>query len=165
MIYTKLKKYLANCFLLLIPVILWNIFFRSLTPEFFHPEIYWEGVNPTIKWAEIILLIFIFIIPAFMPLKIKKKTQKNGLKIYIVGLAGYLISWRPLVLYPEGDWSNNPAGFFAPAVSFLLILIGIGLMGDRLFFKIPYKRGFYLIISFLYILIHLSHYFLFHPPK
>lgn len=165
MTYLKLKKYLTNCFLLLIPVLVWNVIFRRYSPEFFHPKTYWEGVHPVIKILESILLFFVLVTPLFMPLKIKRKVQKTGLFLYFTGLAGYLLAWRPLVLYPDGSWSNDLAGFIAPALSFMLILIGIALIGDRLFFKFPYKKSIYIVISCLYILFHISHIFISHSAN
>ncbi len=155
-----IKYYLKNCFLLLIPVIVWNIIFRPYSPELFHGDAYWNNISLFIKWSESILMITVLILPMFMPLKVKKKSQKTGLVIYLIGLVVYIFAWRPLVLYPDGTWSNNPVGFFTPSISLLFILIGIGLIGNRLFFKIRYKRVIYILISFLYILFHISHLFI-----
>ena len=165
MSYLKLKKYLTNCFLLLVPVLAWNLIFRPYSPELFHPDIYWKNVSPAIKWIESTLLFLIVIIPVFMPLKIRRKRQKAGLVLYLTGLTVYILAWRPLVLFPDGNWSNHPAGFVTPALSLLLILVGIGMIGDRLFFQLPYKRNVYLVISTLYILLHISHIFISHSAN
>jgi len=155
-----ISKYLKNCFLLLIPVIVWNIIFRPLSPEFFHGKTYWNEVPHFLMWAENILMIIVLALPVFMPLKIKKKSQKAGLVVYLTGLVVYLFAWRPLVLYPDGDWSNTTAGFIVPAISLLFILTGIGLIGNRLFLKIRYNKFIYIIISWIYIMLHISHLFI-----
>ncbi len=160
-----IKYYLKNCFLLLIPVVIWNILFRPYSPEIFHGDAYWNNIPLFIKWPENILMIFVLILPMFMPLKVKKRSQKTGLILYLAGLSVYLLAWRPLVLYPEGSWCNKPAGFFTLAISLLFILTGIGLIGDRLSFKIRYNRMIYILLSCLYVLIHISHYFIFNSSN
>jgi len=152
-----IKYYLKNCFLLLIPVVIWNILFRPYCPEFFHGDTYWRNIPWFIKWTENILMGVVLIMPMFMPLKVKKRSQKAGLVLYLIALAVYLVAWRPLVLFPDGTWSNTPAGFFTPVISLLFILIGIGLIGDRLFLKIRYHRIIFILISCLYILFHIYH--------
>jgi hypothetical protein len=45
-------------------------------------------------------------------------------------------------------------GFLAPAITPILWAAGIGMMGDRLYFSIPYHYGAYLKISALFVIFH-----------
>ena len=66
----------------------------------------------------------------FMPLRISTQRQKTGLVIYIVGAILYILSWVPLILFPQSAWSTSLIGFSAMAYTPLVWLIGIGLVYD-----------------------------------
>ena len=137
-------KYLANCFLLLIPVLVWNVAFRHLLPDAFAFSNYWDDLPTFIYWGEIIFRIPIYILPLFMLLQVYHKRQKIGLALYIIGLFLYFLSWRPLILYPGSDWSMSLIGFIAPSITPIFILTGIGMIGSKLFIDISYRRLIYL---------------------
>lgn len=150
-------KYLINCFLLIIPVVIWNISFIPILPGGYDADIYWSNLPLYITLPEIILRMFVFFLPMFMPLKINKPKQKIGLILYLVGLLLYVIAWRPLILYPDSVWSTSLTGFAAPGFTPIIFLIGIGLIGNKLFFKIRYKQFIYIAVSFLFTFFHTWH--------
>lgn len=150
-------KYLINCFILFIPVIIWNISFIPILPGAYDAEVYWSNLPFYVQWPEVILRMIVFTLPLFMPLKIVRQDQKIGLILYIVGLLVYVFAWRPLILYPDSVWSTSLIGYAAPAFTPIIFLIGIGLIGNKLFFNIKYKQYIYFAVSFLFIFFHTWH--------
>jgi len=82
-----------------------------------------------------------------MPLSFYNRKQKAGFGLYLFGIFMYFLSWRPLILFPTSEWSLSLIGFIAPAAIPLISLIGIGLIGSRLFINIRYRSVVYVIIS------------------
>lgn len=153
----KVKYYLLSCFILLVPVLVWNFLFIAYLPEAYYIVYSAKGIPLFIKWAENLSLLSIFILALLMPLKIKTRKQKAGLAVYIIGLGIYLLAWRPLILFPAGDWSTSLMGFTSLAFTPLILLIGIGLIGKKLFYKINYHRYVFIVISFLFIFFRTWH--------
>lgn len=152
-----LLKYLLNCFLLLVPIIVWNIAFTGLLPEAFSGSTFNDGISLAILIPENILRIAIFILPLFMPLYIYTRIQKTGLALYLIGIFLYFLSWRPLILYPMGEWSTSFIGFTAPAITPLIWLTGIALIGYRWFFNYPFRRWQYFALAALFVGFHFAH--------
>ena len=150
-------KYFVNCFLLLIPILAWNVAFRDLLPESFGFNTYWDDLPPIVFWGEIFFRTVAYGLPLLMPLRVYDKKQKLGLTIYLIGIFLYFLSWRPLVLYPNSDWSLSLTGYMATAVTPLLFLIGINLIGNKLVIDIPYRRLFYFFFITGFTLFHVWH--------
>lgn len=145
--------------MLLIPILVWNIAFRHLLPESYSFNLFWADLPPIVFWGENFFRLLAYIIPAFIPLRIINKRQKAGLYLYLSGLFIYFLSWRPLILFPESDWSTSMIGFAAPAFTPFLILAGIGLLGNRFFFrsKFKYKPLVYIFIAGCFTCFHVWH--------
>jgi hypothetical protein len=47
-----IKKYFFNCFLLTIPILIWNYIFTNKLPKAFQPEIYWKNIPSIIIYEE-----------------------------------------------------------------------------------------------------------------
>lgn len=152
-----LKKYLLNCFLLTIPIMIWNIIFTSKLPQYYQPEIFWKDIPAWLKYSENISRILIFILTLLMPLNISTLTQKRGLILYIGGTLIYFASWLVLIYFPNSSWSNNILGFMAPAYTPLLWLTGIGFVGNSFCFNLPYKRWFFILIVIIFLILHNFH--------
>ena len=75
-------KYLSNCLLLTIPVLLWDYTFADKLPNAFQPEIFWDRIPPFIAYGENISRITLFIFMVLMPLRISTSAQKNGVALY-----------------------------------------------------------------------------------
>jgi len=140
-----LKKYSLNCFLLTLPILLWNIVLTNKLPEGFQPETFWKDIPVLLRYGENISRIAVFILTMLMPLSISTNTQKWGFFLYLVGTIVYFISWLVLIYFPNEGWGNNVLGFMAPAYTPLLWLIGIGLIGNSFYFNLPYRRWFFIV--------------------
>jgi hypothetical protein len=153
----KIFNYVLNCFILLIPILLWNILLAASLPIGYSMEVFWEDIPPIIGTTENILRIIIFSLPFLMPLTIKTPGQKFGLGIYLAGVAVYFLSWMMQIYYPNSAWSNSLPGFLAPAYTTIIWFTGIGLIGNRLFINIPYKSIIYIAISAAFVFVHTTH--------
>lgn len=153
----KVKKYLLNCFLLLIPILSWNIFLTPHLPEKFSPNIFWEDIPTWISIGENSFRIAIMIIPAFLILSIKETIERIGFSLYLLGTSIYFLSWLILIVYPASNWSQSIWGFMAPAYTPIVWLIGIGLMGNKSFLPIKNTTAIYTLLSTLFIFFHSMH--------
>ena len=152
-----LKKYYLNCFLLLIPLFLWNIIWVDFLPEGYSAAIFWKDIPLYVVYGENILRIVLFVLPAIMVLSIKSQTEKIGLVLYLFGLALYFSSWLLQIFIPYSNWSQSLIGFMAPAFSTFVFFIGIGLIGNKAFFKFPYLSQLYIVLSILFVFFHSAH--------
>jgi len=153
----KIKKYLLNCFLLLIPLFLWNIILFDFLPKSYSPDVFWKDIPNLVGYSENILRIIVFVIPLVMVLSLKSRLQKIGLSIYFIGLILYFSSWIILIISPESNWSQSLIGFMAPAFTTIIWFIGIGLVGNKAFFKFPKLTLIYISLSLLFVIFHSAH--------
>lgn len=154
------KKYLFNCFLLTIPVLLWDYIFTNKLPKAFQPEIFWKDIPSFIIYGENISRLVMFIFISLMPLKVNTNKQKNGMVLYVIGTLLYFIAWVILMYFPNTTWSSSVLGLLAPAYTPLFWLIGIGFIGDALYFNIPFKRWLYFLVVIIFIIFHNWHTYL-----
>jgi hypothetical protein len=152
-----IKKYSLSCFLLTIPIHVWNILLPNKLPKEFQAEIFKKDIPVFLTYGENISRLIVLMLPLLMPLSILAITQKKGLFIYIGGTILYFASWLALIYFPDSGWSNTIPGFMAPAYTPLLWLIGIGLIGDSFYFNLPYRRWFYILISIIFLIFHNIH--------
>jgi len=152
-----LKKYSLNCFLLTIPIMLWNVFLTKKLPEAFQPEIFWDDIPSFLTFGENISRIIVFTLTFLMPLSILTSTQKKGLFLYISGSILYFASWLILIYFPESGWSNSILGFMAPAYTPFLWLTGIGLIGNSYYFNLTYRRWQFIGTSLVFLMFHNFH--------
>ncbi len=157
MIGKQILQYALNCFILLIPIFLWNILFATSLPRGYSMEFFWKDIPPIVGTTENILRIIAFFLPLLMPLTIKTTSQKIGLGIYLAGVAIYFLSWIMQIYYPDSTWSSSLFGFLAPAYTTIIWFIGIGLIGNKLFIKIPYNPIIYITISAVFVFVHTTH--------
>jgi hypothetical protein len=156
-----LKKYIFNCFLLTIPILLWDYIFTDMLPKAFQPEIFWKDIPYFITYGENISRLIMFVFISFMPLKIiVTNKQKKGLILYVAGTLLYFIAWLILMYFPNNLWSNSALGLLAPAYTPLFWLIGIGFIGDSLFLNIPYRRWLYFLLVIVFLIFHNWHTYL-----
>ncbi|MGK2862686.1 MAG: hypothetical protein ACSLE0_12185 [Chitinophagaceae bacterium] len=87
--FKTFKKYFFNCFLLTIPVLLWDYFFTDRLPEAFQPEIFWKDIPSFITYGENISRILMFVFISFMPLNIIPASKRTG--YYCMLQAAYYI--------------------------------------------------------------------------
>jgi hypothetical protein len=158
--FNKFQKYFFNCFLLTIPILAWNLIFANKLPKAFQPEIFWNDIPTFLTYGENISRTIVFIFTALMPLKILTNTQKKGFFVYVFGILIYFASWLLLIYFPNSLWSNSVLGFSAPAYTPLFWLVGIGLIGDPMYFDIHYKKWFFMLILAVFLIFHNAHTYL-----
>lgn len=142
----KIELRWLNCFWLLVPLLVWNIF---LGPKITIDAVVSDANSPTwLLVAENIFRILVFAFPILLPLRIKDGLSKSGLVIYLAGTLVYFASWLPLLLEPNSAWSQSAVGLLAPRLTPFLPFLGIAMIGH----SIPY-----LFISALFIIIHTWH--------
>lgn len=156
----SIQKYFLNCFLLTIPILVWDFIFTNQLPKTYQPEIFWNNIPSFITYGENISRIVMFVFISLMPLKIISATQKKGCTLYIAGTLAYFASWLILMYYPKNIWSKSVTGLLAPAYTPLFWLIGIGLIGNSLYFNIPYKRWLYFLVVIVFLIFHNWHTYL-----
>ena len=145
-------KYINNCFLLFIPILLFNIiFFKKLPPH------YLKNISHPIIKMETISRIIVIAFSIIMAINIKNEIEKIGLIIYIIGIIIYFTSYFMEIYAPNTLFGKNIIFILAPYWTSVIWLIGIGLVGNRLFVNIPYHFTVYLILSITFATIHTIH--------
>ena len=121
------KLTLVNCFLLLIPLLVWNLIFApKLTQEEFRSDI---NVPRWILALETVLRVAVFILPIVLPLRAQGAAGKAGVIVYLVGSLVYYASWIPLMYAPASAWSRSAVGVLAPFFTPFILFAGVGLLG------------------------------------
>jgi hypothetical protein len=157
MISASTMKYLLNCMLLLMPIMAWNVIFSSKLPVLYSPTVFSKDIPSIIANGENFFRLIVFILPVLMPMRIETQSQRLGLWLYITGTVIYFVSWLAQIYFPQSSWSLSVFGFLAPAYTPLVWLVGIGLIGDALYFSSPYRSWMYITTSITFISFHLSH--------
>ena len=135
---------LANCFWLLVPILLFNLALARRLPAAYQPAIFWRNIPSAISLPESIFRALVMVLPVFMRLQLSTPSQKLGLGLYAAGLLIYFASWLVLIAVPHGAWAASAAGFLAPAYTPALWLAGIGLIGRELLIPgVPFQEGMY----------------------
>jgi hypothetical protein len=147
-----------TCFLLFIPVFIWNLILYKKLPEKFQKNI-WDKIPKYVNTCENILRFITFFFPIFLKLEITNSFQIIGGFLYIIGIAVYFLSWIFQIKYPASKWSESIFGFMAPAYTTIIWLTGISLIGQKLIFDFPYIFILYLIFAVLFVFIHTFHSF------
>lgn len=153
----SLLKYLLNCFLLTVPIMIWNLLLSEKLPAAFQPEVFWNDIPPLVTYGENASRIFLFMFTLLMPLRVSTPVQKRGLFLYVAGTVLYFVSWLLLIWFPDSSWSQSMAGFTAPAYTPLIWLVGIGLVADSFYFNRKYKPWYFISIAVLFLLFHNFH--------
>jgi hypothetical protein len=142
----KLELRLLNGFLLLLPLLAWNLALGSrLTQE----TITSDAHSP--KWllvAENIARVLVFAFPLLLPIQLKDAWNKAGLAVYCLGILIYFGSWLPLLLAQDSAWSQSAAGLLAPRLTPFMPFLGIALVCNAW----PYG-----VISAVFIFFHTWH--------
>ena len=92
-----------------------------------------------------------------MTIKLDDKIGKAGLIVYIIGVFIYFCSYFIVIKIPAISFHNNFIVLLSPYWTSVLWLIGIGLLGNKLFINIPYHYATYIIISIVFAVIHSIH--------
>jgi len=143
---------MSNCFLLFIPILVFNIlFFKKL------PSHYLKNISHPIIIMESITRIITIALSIIMAINTQNKTGKIGLMIYIIGTIIYFTSYFIEIYFPNTLFSRKIIFILAPYWTSVIWLIGIGLVGNRLFINVPYHFTVYLVLSIIFATIHTIH--------
>jgi hypothetical protein len=157
--------YFFNCFLLLIPVFVWNLIFYKRLPAPYQKPI-WDDVPKPLAAAENIFRTGAFVFPVFLRIELKTILQILGLILYLSGLSVYFFSWVLEIRSPESKWSKSAIGFTAPAWTTIFWLAGIGLIGQRMTINgLPYSFFIYMAIALVFTGVHTAHAALARPNR
>ena len=151
------KVIISNAYILIIPILVWNVLLASKLPAAFGPENFDRGIPQLILSGEKIFRVLVFIFPLFIKLSLKNKYSKLGFILYLAGILLYFLSWIMLIYTPDSTWSMSAVGFTAPAYLPLIWLIGISILADSYYFPIEYKNWHYQSITLIFSLFHISH--------
>ncbi len=151
-IINLIKNYGNNCFWLFVPVFVFNIVLTK-----FLPEQYLKNVNHPIVIIETIIRIITIVFSVIMAAKPDNIIGKTGLIIYIAGVLIYFCSYFIVINIPAVSFHNNIIILLSPYWTAGLWLLGIGLLGNKLFVSIPYHYSVYIIISIIFTVIHSIH--------
>jgi hypothetical protein len=152
-----LQKYLLNCLLLIIPALAFNVIFTRQLPPAYQADVFWKDIPGWLGTCENLLRSLVFILPVLMPLNVTTREQRVGVGLFFLGTLIYFLAWIVLILYPASAWSTSAFGFMAPAYTPLLWLVGIGLIGDKLFVDVPYKPWIYIGLVIIFLCFHNTH--------
>ena len=135
-----------------IPILIFNIILFQKLPLHYlkniaHPIIFMETI------ARILTIAFSFI----MVINIQSKIGKIDLIIYIIGVVIYLASYFIVIYFNNAIIEKNIFVILSPYWTSIIWLIGIGLIGNISFLKIPYHFTNYIILSIIFTTIHTIH--------
>ncbi|WP_444996000.1 hypothetical protein [Aliikangiella sp. IMCC44359] len=153
-----LKILLTNGFLLIIPVLIWNLVFTSQLPSAYQSPGFDESTSAFIIGGENFFRIIIFIMPLLFQMSFKDKIQKQGLKLFLIGCFVYCLSWLMLLYWPESNWSQSLLGFSAPALTPVIWLVGLSLMVKRYYFA-RFSPWHYILPTIGFSIFHALHVF------
>lgn len=152
-----IKILVYNCFLFFIPIGLWNVLFYNQLPVAFQTAESVKNVPAFLEQGEHVSRLLILTLSFHMPLKIQTGTQEKGLWLYLIGILIYFTSWLLLAYFPESSWSQSVMGFMAPAYTPILWLSGIGWVGNSFHSHVPFKRWYFFLLAFLFLVFHNAH--------
>ena len=154
---TGLVRYVVNCGWLLVPIFVWNVVFaRFLPPALLSNELS-QDIPPLVAYGENTLRIVVMVLPFLMPLEVTMVSQRRGVWLFAVGTIVYCLAWVPLMVVPHSRWSTSWLGFVAPAYTPLVWLVGLGLIGRRLFVPSPFRWWMYVAVACAFIMFHVAH--------
>jgi len=148
--------YLSSCFLLLVPLLLWNVFLWSRLPPAFQKDI-WDDIPKPLSFVESGVRIVVFLFSLLLFLEIRTILQVVGLVIYGIGVLVYFASWILQIRQPESRWSRGLLGFCAPAYTPIVWLVGIALIGQSMLFDVWYEYWIYILLSVVFVGVHTLH--------
>jgi hypothetical protein len=154
---TGVSRYVLSCGLLTVPILVWNIAFTRFLPPPLSSEEFWRDIPRLLAVGENATRLIVVGWPFLMPLEISTTSQRRGLLLFVVGVSLYCLSWVVLSLLPQSRWSLGWVGFLAPAYTPLSWLVGLGLMGRKLYWPVPYRWWAYVGVAGVFVALHVTH--------
>lgn len=95
---SRYKKILANGFLLLLPIFVWNLLFWAKLPPTYSND---QNVPTWLLFVENILRIGVFGFSLMLTMHLENWKNKGGLVLYVVGSVLYYGAWLLVIFWPE----------------------------------------------------------------
>jgi hypothetical protein len=161
-VFDSISHYVFSCGWLLAPAILWNIALSKRLPPAFQPSVFWNNIPRPLGLAENTLRIAVFALPFFMPLELAATAATPALAVFALGNLLYFSSWLALMANPDSRWSKSALGFAAPSYTPVIWLLGISLLGQKLYWGTFYHWWMHFILCIAFLAAHISHTLLVH---
>ena len=100
-----LRLQVLNCFLLTVPVLLWNVFFTRKLPQGYSSD---ARVPRTMLTLEHALRVLVFGLAALLPIRTEDPYGRAGLILYAGGVLIYFASWAMQMYFRDTPWSQSP---------------------------------------------------------
>ena len=152
-----LRRYGVSCGLLVLPIFLWNVAFSRFLPPAFAMSEFWRDIPTPLAYLENAFRLIVSVLPFFMPLELRSVRQRRGLVSYSIGVALYCLAWAAVMIAPHSRWAASPAGFLAPAYTPLIWLVGLALLGQRLYWGSFYRWWMFLFPAGGFVSAHVGH--------
>lgn len=152
-VFTKIA---SSGFILIAPILVWNLIFASKLPPIYRHKPSKTGTLRFLSVSEQIFRYIIFLSTLFMRTDVSTVAGKAGLVCYLTGITIYLLSWLPQLFRPVSRWSTSSAGFLAPAYTPLVWLVGVSLMVNSYLFRLRYTPWHYIVPSIIFSIFHVS---------
>lgn len=159
---STLANLLRNGIWLTFPPLIFSLNLMDRLPDPFSPALFNKGVSGILLSAENITRIFVFALPVFFSIGVSTKVQKQGLVLYLTGLALYFLSYGVLIIFPTSVWSTSMIGFTSAAYINAFWMFGLGLLGEKFYFPahLRYHPIYYIIPSAIFLILHTTHAFI-----
>lgn len=154
---SAVKKHFFNCFLLMLPVIIWNSIWTPFLPAPYQPDVFENDIPGWLIYAENASRIVLFLLTLLMPLSVTTPKQRKGMYLYVTGLLLYFASWTALLVLPASAWSTGWIGFSAPAWTPVFWLAGIACLGHSFYFRLQYRKWYFISVALLFLVVHNTH--------
>jgi hypothetical protein len=150
-------RYALNCGLLLLPILVWDAAFTRFLPTALASAEFWRDTPRPLASLEDLFRLMVSVLPFLMPFELASVLQRRGLAVYGVGTALYFSAWAALMIAPSSPWATGPVGFLAPAYTPLIWLLGLALIGQRLYWGRFYRWWMFLVPAVGFVAAHVSH--------
>lgn len=150
-------RYVWSCGLLMLPIFGWNIIFTRFLPPAISSDEFWRDIPALVVYGENGFRFAVFVLPFLMPLDVKTAMQRKGLLLFVTGTIIYFLSWIVLMMFPQSAWGTSWPGFTAPAYTPVIWLTGLGILGKRLYWDLPYSWWVYVVLSLGFTGFHVMH--------
>jgi hypothetical protein len=152
-----LPRYALSCGLLLLPIFVWVALFTRFLPSALGTAEFWRDIPAPLAYLENSLRLVVSVVPFLMPLELASAPQRRGLVVYGIGTALYFSAWAALMIAPRSPWATDPVGFLAPAYTPLVWLLGLALLGQRLYWGRFYRWWMFLFPATGFVVAHVAH--------
>ena len=154
---TGLARYVWSCGVLTVPIVVWNVACTRYLPPALASNEFSRGIPTVVMYGEKTLRVVVMVLPFLMPLEMVTVAQRRGVWLFVVGTLLYGLTWVPLMIAPQSQWSTSWLGFVAPAYTPIVWLTGLGVIGRRLYVPSPFRRWMYIALACGFVAFHVTH--------